>query len=136
MNSNPHTRKEQSAKNRPLFKIRLFFLQHGQVQIQTLVDISGEQLLHGRQVMLHVVRIKGIVVGQTVRELDVDGRKPGLHQFQIDQQSPGAAIAVDEGMDALELDMEPGQLGDDVLSCLLYTSARVNPRIGPNAYGW
>ena len=118
MNSNLHTRNERSAENRPLFKIILFFLQHGQVQIQPFVDISGEQLLHDRQVMLHMVRIKGAVVGQAVRELDVDGREPGLHQFQIDQQTPGAAIAVDEGVDALKLDMEPGQPGDDVLGAL------------------
>lgn len=90
----PTQAKKQSAANRLLFEIELFFLQHGQVHVQSLVDISGEQLLHGRQVMLHMVRIKGVVVGQAVRELDVDGRESCFHQFQIDQQASGAAIAI------------------------------------------
>ena len=65
--------------------------------------------------MLHVVLVEGVVVGKPVRELDVDGWEPGLHQFQIDQQTPGTAITVDEGVDALKLDVEPGQLGDNML---------------------
>lgn len=65
-----------------------------------------------------MIRIKSVVVGQAIRELDVNGGKTGLHQFQIDQQAPCAAIAVDEGMNTLELYMEPGQFGNDVLGAL------------------
>lgn len=65
--------------------------------------------------MLHMVRIEGAIVSQTIRELDIDGRVTDLHQFQIDQQTPGA---VDEGMDALKFNMELGQLSDDVFGSL------------------
>ena len=44
--------------------------------------------------MFHMVRIEGVVVCKAIRELDIDGREASLHQFQIDQQAPGAAIAV------------------------------------------
>ena len=48
--------------------------------------------------MFHMVSIEGVVVCKAIRELDVDGREASLHQFQIDQQTPGATISVDEGM--------------------------------------
>ena len=44
--------------------------------------------------MFHMIRIKGVVVCKAIRELDIDGREASLHQFQIDQQAPGATIAV------------------------------------------
>ena len=56
--------------------------------------------------MFDIVFVKGIVVGQAIRELDIDGRIASLHQFQVYQQSPGAAITIDEGMDSLKFDME------------------------------
>ena len=71
--------------------------QHGKIQIQPLVDVSSEQLIHSGQVMLHMVFLKGVVIGQAIYELDVNGRIIGLHQFQINQQSFGAAIAINIG---------------------------------------
>lgn len=68
--------------------------------------------------MLHIVLVEGVVVGKPVRELDVDGRITGLHQLQIDKQSPGTAITVDEGIDAFKFDVEPGQFRYDVFGAL------------------
>ena len=78
--------------------------EHGQVHIQPLIDISGEELLHGRKVMLHMVFIESTVVGQTIRELNVDRRIACFHQFQIHRQTAGATVAVNERMD-MYLDM-------------------------------
>ena len=64
--------------------------------------------------MLDEVFIESVIVGQPVREFDVDRRIACLHQFQVHQQTTGAAIAVDEGMDALKLDMKTSQF------CSLY----------------
>lgn len=60
--------------------------------------------------MLYMIFIKGVVVRKAVCKLDVDGWKTGLHQLQIDQQAPSAAIAVDEGVDTLKLNVEPGDI--------------------------
>ena len=65
--------------------------------------------------MLHMVFVKSIVIGQPIREFDVDGRISCLHQFQVHQQTAGATIAVNEGVDTLKFDMESGQFGDDML---------------------
>lgn len=67
-----------------------------------------------------MVGIEGVVVGQPVCKLDVNGRITSFHQFQVDQQPPGAAIAiaVDEGRDALKFNMEPGQFCYGVLGAL------------------
>lgn len=51
--------------------------------------------------------IEGIIVSDSVNELDVDRRQTSQHEFQIDQQSPRPPIAVDERLDALESNVEP-----------------------------
>lgn len=103
----PHRQRAGGQKPAAL-EVSLFILQHGEIRIQTFIDISGKQLFHGRRVVLHVVGIEGVVVGQSICELNVDRWEPGLHQFQVNQQTPSASIAVDEGMDTLKLDVEPG----------------------------
>ena len=55
--------------------------------------------------MFDIVFIKGIVVGQAICELDIDGQIACLHQFQVHQQSAGAAIAVTERMDIDKIEM-------------------------------
>ena len=47
-----------------------------------------------------MIFIKSVVVGKTVCELDIYGRIASLHQFQIHQQTAGATIAVNKGMDS------------------------------------
>ena len=65
-----------------------------------------------------MIFVKGIVISDPVRELDVDGRIAGFHQLQIDKQSAGSAVAVDKGMNTLKLNMEAGEFGYDVfLAC-------------------
>ena len=100
---------------RLLFACQLLILEHRQIYIQPLVDISGEELLHCGKVMIHMIFIKSIVVGKTVCELDIYGRIASLHQFQVHQQTAGATIAVNEGMDSFKFDMETSKLGDDML---------------------
>lgn len=77
-----------------LFVCLLLILEHSQVHIQPLIDISGEELLHGGKVMIYMVFIESVIVGKTVCELDINGRIASLHQFQIHQQTAGATIAV------------------------------------------
>ena len=96
-------------------KPALSFLQDIQIQIQPFIEITAQQLLHGREAVLAVIRVEGAVVGGAVREFDVDRRIPRLHQFQIHQESPGPAISIDKGVDPLKLHMEPGELRDDVI---------------------
>ena len=72
--------------------------------------------------MLHMVFVKGVVVGQTVRELNIDGRIARFHQFQIHQQAAGATVTINERMDPFKLDMEAGQLGDDVFLAMTASS--------------
>ena len=65
--------------------------------------------------MLCMEGVEGIIVRDSVSELDVDGGgQPGLHEFQIDQQATHSTVAVDERIDALEGNMEPCQLRDDM----------------------
>ena len=52
--------------------------------------------------MLGVKSIKGSIVGDAVRELDVDGRKSGFHKFQIDQQTARSTVAINERMDSFK----------------------------------
>ena len=54
---------------RLLFACQLLILEHRQIYIKPLVDISGEELLHCGKVMIHMIFIKSIVVGKTVCEL-------------------------------------------------------------------
>ena len=74
--------------------------------------------------MLYMVFVKSVVIGQPIREFDVDGRVACLHQFQVHQQTAGTTIAIDEGMDSLKFDVEPGQFGDNMLGafCIASTS--------------
>ncbi len=70
-----------------------------------LIDVSGEEI-YGGQIAIHMVLIKGVVVGKAIRKLDVNGKIPGLHQFQIDQQKPGTAIPADEEMNIFKFNAD------------------------------
>ena len=60
--------------------------------------------------MFDVISIKGIIIGCSVRKFDVDGQITRLHKLQVHKQSACSSVAVDKGMDALKLNMEPGEL--------------------------
>ena len=65
--------------------------------------------------MLCMEGVEGIIVRDSVSELDVDGGgQPGFHEFQIDQKATRSTVAVDERMNALEGNMEPCLLRDDM----------------------
>ena len=89
-------------------RLILHLFQYLQICIQSCVDIPGKQSLHSGKVVFDVVCVKGVVISDSVGELDVDRRIAGLHQFQIHKQSARSAVSVDKRVDALKLYVEYG----------------------------
>ena len=50
----------------PFPEAPLAFFQHCQIGVQPFAHIAGEKLLHGREVMLHMEGIEGVIVGEPV----------------------------------------------------------------------
>jgi hypothetical protein len=53
-----------------------------------------------------VKAVKASVIPLPVRKFNVDRRITMLRQHEVDEQPPGASVAVDKGMNALKLQMK------------------------------
>lgn len=81
-------------------------------------EVVGDQAGHGAVVAVAVVGGEGVVIAAAVGEFDVDGRIAVLHQDEVEQEAARAAVAVDEGVDGLEEDVEQGRALDGVAAAL------------------
>ncbi len=77
------------------------FLQHAQVLGKPFLYILSCHVHHRRRIVVTVIAVKAGVVFFSVRKFHVNGRITRLHQHQVQNQPPGAAVAVDEWVDAL-----------------------------------
>jgi hypothetical protein len=79
---------------------------------QVVEDGTGHQFAEGSRVSI----VRSSKCAQVLRPvtLEDDGRRiPQPHQQQIHQEAAGAAVAVEEGMNALELRVQLGDALDD-----------------------
>lgn len=72
---------------------------------------------HGAHSSIAIVRVECAVVALAILELHIDGGVSALNQLEVQQQPSGATVAVDEGMDALEIEVKRGDSLDRIGGC-------------------
>lgn len=83
-------------------------IQHSEILVQLLVHISRNQVNYFVGIFIPVIGVKGIVVPLSVGELHVDGRVAVAYQVEVQEQTACPTVAVNEGVNALKLQMESG----------------------------
>lgn len=78
---------------------------------------------------------EGVVVAAAVGEFDVDGWVAVLHQQEVEEEAARAAVAVGEGMDGLEKDVEQGRTLDGMAAALAQSDQKGTHLVGDGNWG-
>ncbi len=78
------------------------------VPLYPFAGIFPNQPHHIIHLTVSVVGIKSVIIPLAVGEFDVDGWIAAADQFQVQDQPAGAAVAVNKGVDTLELQVKTG----------------------------
>ena len=97
-----------------IYVILLFLRKNAKVCIQPLVHVPRYEIGHGGGVVIAVVGVEGVVILFAVCEFDVDGRQAAANKIEVHYKASRPAIAVDERVYALELEVEAGDALDRV----------------------